>query len=113
LRSVNFKCIALNNRFYIVENLTPSNKLPIKVLDPALRMIVPITLCPNTAADGPPNMPSSTRFNYAIAECNNKIFMYGGLNEKQELLGCCDMFDCCTYKFTPVKYRGDYTPKGR
>jgi len=83
------------------------------VLDPALRMIIPITLCPNTAADGPPNVPSNTRVNYAIAECNNKIFMYGGLNEKQELLGCCDMFDCCTYKFTPVKYRGDYTPKSR
>jgi hypothetical protein len=24
-----------------------------------------------------------------------------------------DAFDACTYKFTPVKYRGEFTPKGR
>ena len=24
-----------------------------------------------------------------------------------------DVFDACTYKFSPVKYRGDYSPKAR
>lgn len=78
-----------------------------------LRRIVPIPLCPNTAADGPPNRPSCTRINYALAECSNKLFMYGGVNENSEILQSCDMFDCCTYKFSPIKYRGDFTPPGR
>jgi hypothetical protein len=24
-----------------------------------------------------------------------------------------DCFDACTYKFSPIKYRGDYTPKAK
>lgn len=39
--------------------------------------------------------------------------MYGGVNEKSQILATMDAFDCCTYKFSPVKFRGDYTPKGR
>lgn len=70
-------------------------------------------MCPNTASDGPPNVPTTTRLHYALAECGNRIFMYGGVNEKNEILSCCDWFDCCTYKFSPLKYRGDYTPQGR
>lgn len=107
------RCVALNNRFYVIENLSPLTKTPIKIVDPLMQKIIPIAMCPNTAADGPVNEPTCTRLNYALAECGNKIFMYGGVNEKNEVLSTTDMFDCCTYKFSPVKYRGDYMPPGR
>ena len=64
--------------------------------------------------DDPPNQPSSARINYAITECNNKVYFYGGLDEKNQILGSMDVFDACTYKFSTMKYRGDgFKPKGR
>ncbi len=52
--------------------------------------------------------------NYAITECNNKVFFYGGINENNEVLGSMDVFDLCTYKFSTVVYRGNgFVPKPR
>jgi hypothetical protein len=52
--------------------------------------------------------------NYAVAECNNKIFFYGGLDSNNEVLGSMEVFDLCTYKFTKVVYRGGgFVPKAR
>ena len=30
---------------------------------------------------------------------NNKIYLYGGINEKSEILDCMEIFDAVTYKF--------------
>ena len=79
-----------------------------KVVDPTIKRLFNIELI------GEDNRPSeSARVNYSICASNNRVFMYGGINEKSQVLGTMDCFDACTYKFSPVKYRGDYTPKGR
>ena len=84
-----------------------------QVVDPALKRVFSMKLLPTTKKDDPPNRPSCARINYALAECGGRILMYGGLNEKSEVLATMDSFDACIYRFAPVKYRGDFTPKGR
>ena len=39
--------------------------------------------------------------------------MYGGIDNKSNILDTTDIFDCCTYKFVHLKYRLDYKPQGR
>ena len=51
--------------------------------------------------------------NYAIAQMNNKIYLYGGLNDRNQVLESMEMFDACTYKMTNVKYRLDARAMGR
>jgi hypothetical protein len=80
----------------------------VKVIDPSLKRLFNIDLY------GAENKVSeSARINYSICASANRVFLYGGVNEKSQVLGSMDCFDACTYKFTPIKYRGDYTPKGR
>lgn len=67
----------------------------------------------NITLTGENNKPTECRINYSICTSGNKIFIYGGINEKNQILGSMEVFDCQTYKFTAVKYRGDYTPKAR
>ncbi len=75
-----------------------------------MKHVFNIQLLPTSKKDDPPNHPSSCRLNYAIAEANNKVFFYGGVDDKNTVLGSMDVFDACTYKFSPVKYRGDFKP---
>ena len=46
---------------------------------------------------------------------NNKIYLYGGINEKSEILECMEIFDAVTYKFQKVTYRkaDEQLAKGR
>lgn len=112
-RTVNTRAVVINNRWYVLRNLDPASTNPIQVIDPILQRIFNLKLIPTSKKDDPPNKPTSARINYALAECGNKIFMYGGLNEKSEVLETMDQFNAMDYKFTPVKYRGDFTPRGR
>ena len=72
-----------------------------------------VRLLPTTKKDDPPNHPSSARLNYALAECGNRCYLYGGTDSTNKVLETMDVFDARTYKFAPVKYRGDWVPKGR
>ena len=44
---------------------------------------------------------------------NNKVYIYGGINEKSEILNSMELFDATTYKVNAVTYRGDHTAMGR
>lgn len=90
--------------------MTEDTKQLVWVVDPTLKRAFSIKLMPTTKKDDPPNRPSSARVNYSIAEVGNKVFFYGGIDEKNQVLSTMDVFDACTYKFSPVKYRGDFKP---
>ena len=61
----------------------------------------------------PENRPSTARVNYSLANFKNKLYIYGGLDLDNKVLETVEEFDVTTYKFTHVKIRGDYKPKGR
>ena len=61
-----------------------------QVIDPVLRRAFNLKLIPTSKKDDPPNQPTSARINYAITECGNRILIYGGLNEKSEVLATMD-----------------------
>ncbi len=44
---------------------------------------------------------------------NNKIYLYGGLNDQNQVLESMEMFDAQTYKMTEVKYRLEARASGR
>ena len=52
-----------------------------------------------------PNKIETARINYSIATMGNKVYIYGGLNEKNEILSTMEIFDAVTYKFSEIKYR--------
>jgi hypothetical protein len=51
--------------------------------------------------------------NFSVASMGNKVYLYGGINEKSEVLSSMELFDSTTYKVNEVKYRGDHTAMGR
>jgi hypothetical protein len=55
---------------------------PVKVIDVKLQSVYDIKLMPTTKKDDPPNEPSTSRVHYAIAEINNRVFLYGGVNSE-------------------------------
>lgn len=57
--------------------------------------------------------PSTSRINYSIANFKHKVYLYGGLDEQAKVIENMDEFDASTYKFTQVKYRLEFRPKGR
>ena len=46
-------------------------------------------------------LPSTPRINYSICSYKNKVFLYGGLDENNQVLSTMDTFDTLTYKFLP------------
>ena len=106
-RTVHSKSVNLNNRFYVFQNLSASNKRAIKVVDPCLRRIFQIPLI------GEENKIKESRINYSISHMNNKVYLYGGLNDRNEVLSNMEMFDACTYKFSEVNYRLEARVAGR
>ena len=44
---------------------------------------------------------------------NNKVYLYGGLNDQNEVLENMEMFDAQTYKMSEVKYRLEVKAPGR
>ena len=92
---------------YLFTNLSSANTCSVKIVDPCLKRLFNVKLV------GEKNKWSSARINYSIASFQNKVFLYGGLDENSKVLNTMDIFDACTYKITAQKFRGDYTPKGR
>ena len=43
----------------------------------------------------------------------NKVYLYGGLNDKNEILENMEMFDAMQYKMSEVKYRLEQRVAGR
>jgi hypothetical protein len=43
--------------------------------------------------------PSCVRSGYSVGLFKNKAFLYGGINEKNEILDTMDEFDATQYKF--------------
>ena len=68
-------------------------------MDPCLRRIIQIPLI------GEENKIKESRINYSITHMNNKVYLYGGLNDRNEVLANMEMFDACCYKFSEVNYR--------
>ena len=93
------RSVVLNNRLYLFQNLSTKNSRAIKVVDPDLRRIFQIPLI------GKDNKVSHSRINYSITNMDNKVYIYGGLNDKSEVLSSMEMFDACTCKMSEVKYR--------
>lgn len=62
---------------------------------------------------GEANKIKTVRINYSIAHMDNKVYFYGGLNDKSEILECMEMFDAATYKMSEVKYRLEARAPGR
>lgn len=44
---------------------------------------------------------------------NNKIYLYGGISDQNEVLETMEVFDAQTYKMTEVKYRLEARAVGR
>jgi len=86
-RNVYIKSVVLNNRFYCFQNLSPENTRAVKVIDPELNRIFEIPLI------GEGNKVTEARINYSIASMNNKVYLYGGLNDRNEILENMEMFD--------------------
>jgi hypothetical protein len=52
-------------------------------------------------------LPVTVRINYSICTHKNRVFLYGGLDDSNQVLATMETFDTMTLKFLPVKYRGD------
>lgn len=81
----------------------------VKVVDLNLRRIFGVDLTKSR----PENKPQSVRVNYSLTNYKNKVYIYAGMNQHNEILQSLDEFDVTTYKFNQVKFRGDFKPKGR
>ena len=62
---------------------------------------------------GKGNAVTSARINYSIATMSNKVYLYGGLDDKNQVLDSMEMFDATTYKMEEVKYRLEARVAGR
>eukprot|EP00347_Sterkiella_histriomuscorum_P022030 403331930 len=102
-RSQYQRSVVINERLYIFS--TASKISPVKVFDFNMKRMFPITF--------PKFGPSITRINYSIANFKHKVYLYGGLDDQAKIIDTMDEFDASTYKFTQVKYRLDFKPKGR
>lgn len=87
---MNVRAVEINKRWYVFRNLDSTQTSPIQVIDPVLRRVFNLKLIPTSKKDDPLNQPTSARINYSIAECGGRVLMYGGLNEKSEVLASMD-----------------------
>jgi hypothetical protein len=100
---------------YIFANLSPDqaarqeSSCVVKIVDFNLRRIFGIEMF----LSKPENRPQTVRVNYSLASFKHKAYLYGGLNSSLEVLDSVEEFDATTYKFSLVKQRGDFKPKGR
>lgn len=114
-RSVYVRSVVINNRLYIFANLSPEGaarqegSCVVKIVDFSLRRMFGVDMTQSK----PENRPSAVRLNYSLAHYKHKVFIYGGINQANEVLGTIDDFDATTYKFTHVKIRGEMKPRGR
>jgi N-acetylneuraminic acid mutarotase len=86
----------------VFQNVGPNNGNPIKVIDPHLKRLFNLPLIKPGKGE---NKFSVTRFNYAIATFDNKVYFHGGMDENNEVLSSMDEFCAMTYKAKAVEYR--------
>ena len=107
--------MTINGRLYIFSNLSPESAArkesssPVKIIDFALKKAFGVDF----SSAKPDNRPQTIRINYSIANYKHKVYLYGGLNWESHTLETVEEFDATTYKFSNLKIRGDFKPKGR
>ena len=99
------KSVIINDRMYLFQNIAPQTQQPVKIIDFSLRRVFPVQFLDFK--------PSTVRVNYSLSCFKFKVYFYGGLDENNQVLSTMDEFDASTYKFSLVKFRGDFKPKGR
>jgi len=98
VRNLFFRSVAINDRFYVFNNLDPMNQNCVMVVDPTLRMTFDIKLY----GFAQENKPKHARINYSVAAERGKIYIYGGLSSDNTVLDSMDSFDVTTYQFVEV-----------
>jgi len=91
------KCVVLNNRLYILMNVSDTNKDSVFILDPKLNKAFGVKL---------DSMPSCFRINYSAVAYKNKIYLFGGLNDHSSPINTLEVFDATTYRWSLVKTFG-------
>ena len=116
LRSVWSRACTIMGRLYIMHNLQPKDeslpktsiKTPIRIMDFNLRRLLAVEFLNDDStgnkrgeADEKKDtfLPLTIRINYSVAHHKTKLFMYGGLNEKNQVLNSMETFDACICKF--------------
>lgn len=77
---------------YIFNNLTKQNSSPVHILDFTLRRSFAISFTTKPVM-------SANRINYSLSNFNNKIYIYGGIDDKNKLISTMETLDVTTYKF--------------
>jgi len=69
----------------VIQNLSPSAPDPAKIVDLDLRQLLPIFPLDEK--------PKVNRVNFALSRFRHKLYMYSGLDEKNEILDSLEEFD--------------------
>ena len=126
LRTVFSRGVTLNNKLFIFHNLAPKDeqmpktmvRTPLRVMDFETSQLMKIDYRNDDSSgtqqgEGERNalkqkiLPSTQRINYSIASFKNRVYLFGGLNEKRDdqssnqVLNSMEMYDAMTLKFQP------------
>lgn len=110
LRSVYSRGSTINGRLYIMHNLTPKDltlpstaiKTPIRIMDFKMKRLFAVEFLNDDSTGNKrgeekevkePILPQSIRINYSIAHHKNKLYIYGGLNDKNQVLNSMETFE--------------------
>ena len=116
LRSVYSRAVTLHDKLYILHNLeykdeslpATTTKNPVRIMDfGTMRMHKIDYLNDDSTGTQRGNeedkkatiLPLTSRINYSIASFKNKTYIYGGLNEKCEILATMELYDAAIFKF--------------
>lgn len=130
LRSVHSRAGTVDGRLYVFHNIAPKDesipktsiKTPMRIMDFEKRkMFIPQFLNDDSTGNkrGEEDekkdtyLPIDYRINYSLCAFKNRLWMYGGLNQKNEVLTTMESFDTAILKFQTQKFRGDVKPAGR
>jgi hypothetical protein len=75
-------------------------EVQVKIFDPALNQMFDVKgIANNFSSEGVGFGPTTCRINYSIVSTKFKAYMYGGLDEKNNVLGSLEVFNAIEYKF--------------
>ena len=116
LRSLHSRAGSIDGRLYILHNVAPrddniprtSVKTPVRIMDfEKNKLFIPQYL--NDESTGNKRgeedekkdtyLPIDYRINYSLCVFKNRVFVYGGLNQKNEVLATMESFDAPILKF--------------
>ena len=130
LRSVHSRSGTVDGRLYVFHNIAPKDesmaktsvKTPVRIMDfSKQKLFIPQFLNDDSTGNkrGEEDekkdtyLPLAFRINYSLCAFKNRLFMYGGLNQNNEVLNTMESFDTAILKFQTQKFRGDLKPVGR